>query len=307
PAFTPARAEEARPVVREIIGEILDRVAPRGHCDVATEISGELPIRVLCRLIGVSEADVSRFAAWTHMIGAGMDMNLLEVIDGLNEAIAGLCDYVEEIIRDRRSNPVRPPDLVQTMIDATEGGDRLTIEEVRDQVVLLLGAGYDTTSTQISWSVLTYLDHPTEWKRLAEEPERAAAAVEELLRFSPAIGLTARFTTDDVEYNGILIPAGSFLLMGVPSAGRDPAAFAAADEFRIDRSDGMSHLTFGVGAHYCVGAHLARVELQEVLPALARRLVDPRRAGQVEIGNPLGVWDVKSLPIEYTPEVTAPS
>ena len=172
----------------------------------------------------------------------------------------------------------------------------------RDQVVLLLGAGYDTTSTQISWSMLTYLDHPTEWKRLAEEPDRAAAAVEELLRFSPAIGMTARLAAEDVEYNGILFPEGSYLMLGVPSAGRDPAAFHDPNEFRVERADETSHLTFGFGSHYCLGANLARVELQETLPAMARRMVDPRRAGDVEIGNPFGVWDVKTLPIEYTPE-----
>lgn len=305
PAFSPTRAEEARGISREIITEILDRIAPLGHCDVAREISGEFPIRVLCRLIGVPEVDVPRFRAWTHMIGAGMDMNLGEIINELNEAIEGLCTYVEEIIRSRQQNPVRPPDLVQTMIDATEAGDRLTIDEVRDQVVLLLGAGYDTTSTQISWSVLTYLDHLTEWKRLATEPDRAAAAVEELLRYSPAIGMTARLAAEDFEYNGILFPQGSYLLLSVPSAGRDPASFDDPDSFRVGRSAEQTHLTFGFGSHYCLGANLARVELQEALPEMARRLVDPRRAGEVKVGNPFGVWDVQTLPIEFTPEVVA--
>ncbi|HEX3796967.1 MAG TPA: cytochrome P450 [Acidimicrobiales bacterium] len=296
-AFTAREADQSRPMMREILQEILDDTSDQGECDFATDIADLFTMRVLCRLIGVPVEDVPRFMRWVQDLGKGFSMNVDEDIADLDSAVVGLSNYVEELIASRQ----RSDDLLQSLVDITDGGDRLTHEELVSLVVLLLVAGYDTTSNQLSWGMLTFLEKPELWRRLVDDPSSAPLMVEELLRYRVSAAVSGRMANEDVVYEGINYPAGTYFMVSFAAAGRDPRAFPDPETFDADR-DGETHVSFGFGAHRCLGMHIARTELEEAFTMLPRRLLNPRQSGIPEFGTPLGVHVVKSLPISFNSE-----
>ena len=205
--------------------------------------------------------------------------------------------YIDGMVADRRQTLT--DDLLSELIRAEDNGDRLDADELRMLVASLLIAGTDTTRNQLAASVQTLCDHPDQWALLAREPELATNAVEETMRHSPIAGAALRTALEDVELAGVVIPAGTLVIANTAAANRDPAVYAFPDRLAITREGAPAMQTFGAGAHYCLGANLARLELAEALSIMARRMPNARRTGPAPWKPLTGLSGPVTLPIEF--------
>jgi len=206
-------------------------------------------------------------------------------------------DYIDVMIADRRRHLT--DDLLSELIRIEDAGDRLDAAELRMLAFSILIAGTDTTRSQLGASMQVLCDHPEQWTRLRDQPDLAMRAVEETMRHSPSMCSTVRSVTEDVTVGDYTFPAGTFILVNTYAANRDAAIYDDPVRFDIARDAPPPILTFGGGAHYCLGANLARRELAEALKILSRRLPNPRRAGSPPWKPLLGMSGPTSLPIEF--------
>jgi hypothetical protein len=269
-AFRPRAIDALRARVEELVNELLDRVAPRGEMDVIADLALPVPATIICELMGVPLADRDRFTEWTasatHLLAAAIAPP--EVIERANAAAAALAEYFTALIAERRAHLTH--DLLSDLIRAEEAGDRLSPTELLSQSIGLLIAGFETTIGLIGNGVLALLRHPDQLARLRAQPGLIGSAVEECLRYDGPILLTVRVTREDTRFGDKIIPADRPVMCLLAAAHRDPAVFADPDRFDITRQ-GPEHLAFGGGAHYCLGAHLARLEAQVAIGTLVRR------------------------------------
>ena len=296
PAFTPMAADRHRQFMRETLEEIIDGV--NGQDCEFTELSARYPITVMCRLIGVPIEDVSRFADWLEPQEAafGQDASMLPEIDN---GLVNMYEYITRLVDSRREGGDHPQDLLQDLVEIALEGDRLDDEELRTLLVLLLGAGYDTTKNQLNLVMKMLIDHPEEQEKLAGEPARVKRLINESLRLRNAIGCLHRLNDVDIEYRDVLIPANTFLSMPVTFYGWDAKHADAPGSFDPERRDAPPVIAFGQGIHMCLGQFLARALLEEALPMLARRIRSPRLNGDIVPRAPMGIWGYKSLPIAF--------
>src|ERR1019366_8091967 len=241
-----------------------------------------LPSTVLCEMLGIPNEDHARFAHWTALIGQSFSPVLEpDQILAIEDALRGLNTYVGELIDVRHRQP--GDDLLTALVQAEDDGDRLDHDELVAMVINLLFAGHDTTKTSLSIALMVLGNHPDALTAIRADPERIPDAIEETLRYEPLIGLTTRRASEEMEIAGVEIPQDSVLVLSVMAANRDPRRFSRPDQFDITRSDNH-HLTFGYGAHHCIGSSLARAELQESLGVLLGRY------GHVELVDPHPPW-----------------
>src|SRR5215207_4249907 len=301
-AFSPVAADRLRPFMRSVIGDLVDAVAPAGRSDFAVDICEPYPIPIICELLGAPKQDWKLFSNWATDVLRIFNGNLQEDLPTIMKAQDELDDYTRGLIADRRSEP--RADLLTDLIAAEEAGDRLTTEELVMMVEAVIVAGTDTTRNQLGCAVALFAEHPEQWALLAERPELAGRAVEETMRFFGAVRGTGRFASEDIEYRDVLFPAGTFIAPSMATANYDPSVFSEPEVFDITREPaGQPQLTFGLGIHYCLGAALARAELQEALPLLARRMPDLQLDGQVTWKpNAAGIFGPDHLPITFTPD-----
>ncbi|HXY43366.1 MAG TPA: cytochrome P450 [Acidimicrobiales bacterium] len=300
PAFTPAAAERHRPFIRETICELVDRVSPRGWCDLVPEVCEPYPIPVICKLLGAPRDDWRLFSRWATDIFRIFNQDLETDLPAIESASTQLDAYVRAMVDERRRDP--RGDLLSELIAVEEAGDRLSTDELVMLAEAVLMAGTDTTRNQLGCSVALFAEHPAQWRLLGDHPELARQAAEETMRFLGAVRGTARVAAEDVEYRGVMFPKGTFVSFSLSGSNRDDAAFAEPDTFDITAERAVPHLTFGWGIHHCLGAALARVELQEALAVLAQRLPDLLIDGVVEWKPAtFGIWGPVSLPLRFTP------
>jgi cytochrome P450 len=203
---------------------------------------------------------------------------LLEDLPVIMKAQDELGEYVRGLIAERRDKPA--DDLLTDLIAAEESGDRLTTDELVMMVEAVIVGGTDTTRNQLGLCLAVFLDHPDQWQMLAEDPGLAPRAVEETMRYFGAVNGTIRYASEDIEMDGVLYPKGTFMSTSLGTANFDEAVFPGAGSFDITREPvGSPHMSFGSGIHYCLGASLARAELQEALTILPRRMPGIRRDG----------------------------
>jgi cytochrome P450 len=301
-AFSPRAADRLRPSMREVLGTLVDVVAPAGRADFAVDISEPYPIPIICELLGAPKSDWQLFSRWATDILKIFDMNLAEDYPTIVAASDELDEYTRGLIADRRHVP--SDDLLTALIAAEEQGDTLSEIELVTMVEAVILGGTDTTRNQLGCAVELFARHPDQWRLLAERPELAPQAVEEVMRYAGAVRGTARIASEDIVYRDVLFPKGTFLALAFSSANYDADVFVDRPEtFDITKEQpGQPQLTFGAGIHYCLGAALARAELQEALPLLARRLPDLSIAGDVEWKSSLaGIFGPCHLPIEFSP------
>jgi cytochrome P450 len=238
--------------------------------DVIADLALPVPSTVICEMMGVPLEDRPRFTAWTgdatHLLAAEFAPE--EVVQRGLAAAGNLALYFQQLIEARRGRLA--DDILSDLIRAEEAGDRLSPSELLVQSIGLLIAGFETTIGLIGNGVYQLLRHPGELERLRREPGLAGSAVEECLRFDGPIGATLRILHEDADFGGVAIPRDSRMLALLDGANRDPAQFPDPDRFDIGRSPN-EHLAFGGGVHRCLGAHLARMEAQEAIVALATR------------------------------------
>lgn len=273
PGFTAQTIESWRPAIRRITEELVERVLPLGCMDVVTELSYQLPPRVIAEVLGVPTRDQERFVAWSGPLvdisnfSPGADLRTLAL--RAEEAARALHEYLGALIEERRRAPGRDV-LSQMVLAQQEGGT--SPEDLVSDAVLILFAGHTTTTDQISNGIHALLTHPDELRKLQANPALVKSAVEEILRFNPAVPFIHRIAAETLELHGRTIPQGSMVFLGMAAANRDPAAFSDPDRFDITRAVQQKVLSFGFGPHQCLGAHLARRELEVVLEVLFQRL-----------------------------------
>ncbi|HTO06327.1 MAG TPA: cytochrome P450 [Myxococcota bacterium] len=270
-AFTPRMVERLRPEVQAVCDACVERVLAKGTLDVAEDVARIVPSTVICLMLGVPLADRPRFTEWTANATHALVVQFAptEAMARARPALEKLVEYFEAMIEARRKN--LGEDLVSELIRAEEDGDRLTSAELLVQSVGLLAAGFETTIGLISLGMRQLLLHPDQLAKLRADPGLIGSAVEECLRFDPPILATLRVLHEDVEWHGQTLPADTPILAMLGAANRDPRAFEDPERFDIARR-GAPHWGFGGGAHFCLGAHLARLETQAAIGTLVRRL-----------------------------------
>ncbi len=272
-AFTPREVARLRPRIRAIAHEQIDAIADAGEVDLVASFCHELPLAVLCEMLGIDAQDRTRFGQWTDTVSSAFSAVLPpELRSEIEAALVHFDSAAADLIARRRG---RRPDetLLDALIDAEEAGSRLSMPELRALILNLLFAGHDTTKSLLANGLWTLVSHPTELARLREDPTLVPTAVEEIARFETPIPSIPRIATVDLEIEGVPIPAGSYVALSVPSANRDPRRFHEPDRFDTTRNE-CRHFTFGYGVHHCVGAAIARAEIQEALGALIERGVE---------------------------------
>ena len=296
-AFTPRAAGRLRTTCADIIAELVYQHAGTGHCDAVADIAREYPIPIICALLGTPREDWHLFSAWADDIFKLFDWNVVNDAPDIVRAWKELEAYLDEMVTARRD--ALTDDLLSDMMRAEVDGDRLSHDELLTLAATLLMAGTDTTRNQLAAAVQVFCEHPDQWRLLAEQPELAPQAVEEVMRYSPVIFMTMRIAVEDVELGGVTIPAGTFVIANTAAANHDPAVYEDPDHFDITREGTPSMLTFGGGIHYCLGAHLARIELAEALTIMARRMPRIRCTGPVPWKPFTGITGPVSLPVEF--------
>jgi hypothetical protein len=286
-AFTPRAVERWRPRVRQIVAELLEPALDAGRFDLVAGLAHPLPSQLICEMLGVPSGDRERFTDWTAVSTHLLRGVFLAGEERVRvEAAAGeLATYFQGLIAERRGR--LGDDLLSVLIRAEEEGDRLSPEELLIQSIGLLVAGFETTVGLIALGAKNLIDHPQELGKLRARPELAASAVEECMRFESPVGMTTRVLHADAEFDGRRIAKDTTVWLSLWSSNRDPARFPDPERFDVERRDN-EHLGFGGGTHLCLGAHLARMEAQEALGALAARTKElARRPGRVAWGPSL--------------------
>ncbi|MEU8744914.1 cytochrome P450 [Streptomyces sp. BPPL-273] len=273
-AFTTGAVAELRPFIARVTDELLDQWPANEPFDFVAGLAVPLPVVVICELLGVPQADRPDVQRWSAELFAAGES---DVIDTASHAMA---DYMTGLIAAKRLDP--GSSLLDRLISARDGDDRLSEEELVSLAVLLLVAGHETTTNALGNAVLALLLHPAQLDRLRVNPDEVPAALDELLRFdSPVSTATFRFTTEAVTLGGVNIPAGLPVLVALGAANRDPAQFPAPDQLDLDRN-AAAHLAFGHGIHRCVGAPLAKAELEIALRSVLTRFPGIHLAEPVE-------------------------
>ncbi|HIF67567.1 MAG TPA: cytochrome P450 [Acidimicrobiia bacterium] len=297
-AFTPKSADRLRPFMRGVVNELLDPICERGRSEFVADVCEPYPIPIICELLGAPRGDWELFSRLAVDIFRVFNGNLSEDAPKIIAASEEMDAYMLDLISKRRSDP--RDDLLSDLIAAEEEGDRLSTDELLSMANALLLAGTDTTRNQLACAVALFAQHPDQFELLRDNPELTPGAVEEAMRCLGAVRGTGRFASEDIVYREVLFPKGTLIFPNFVAANHDIDKFANPTDFDITREAGAPHLTFGSGAHFCLGAFLARAELQEAFTVIARRLPDLRLDGEIS-WKPLknGIWGPETLPIAF--------
>jgi len=298
-AFTARRVEALRPRVTKLVDELIDHLITLPQpADLVENFSFPLPVQVICELLGVPPADRHLFHEWSDTVLSDISGDPAEI----EAAFAELSGYFARLLAAKRAQPA--DDLMTALIEARDAQDRLSESELVRLCLTLLVAGHETTANQINMFLLVLHEHPEQLHRLRGDLAMIPQAVEELMRFAQlgaSGGGLPRVTTEEVELSGVRIPKGEAVIPVITVANRDPAL--APDPDRVDVARPLTtHLGFGAGVHHCLGAQLARMELQEALRGLLGRL--PRMELAVPVAglafkNGMIVRSLQSLPVRW--------
>jgi cytochrome P450 len=299
PALSPRAVERYRPAMRGFLQQLLAEIPADGACEFIERFAKPYPSLVIADVMGAPLRDAPRLHHWSNMIQRQFDAaSLMTDRERIEQAVAEFYAYGDELITSRRAAPGE--DLISALIGAEEAGDRLSDNELRNLILNILVGGVDTSQSQLAHAVRLLAEHPGQWEALRKDPRGLAlAAAEEAVRYEPITPFTARIVVSELEYREITFPVNSIVLISAWHANRDRVA---PDRFDITAQRGPGRvLTFGAGTHYCVGANLARAELQEALAFLAQSVVSIELGGEPEFGTPSGIYGLESLPLRLTP------
>jgi cytochrome P450 len=275
-AFTPRSAEQLRDHTTTVVDELFQRLDAEGGEGDLMALFGRLAMRVMCRLLGIPEEDVSIFGAWADDLSPVFGYMSPDQSKAAQSAIRELLEYVGLLVEKRHDDPRE--DLITALLRAEEDGDRLRRGEVITMIANLLVGGHDTTTSQIGCTLFTLMCHPNAVADLRSGKAAVPAAVTETMRYEPSIGIVPRTVATPLEIGGITRPAGTPVLLSVMIGNRDPAVWNDPDTFDVDRFAQPSAprlLSFGTGPHYCLGANLARMTLEETVRGVVSRDITP--------------------------------
>lgn len=294
-AFSPRAITRLQSLIAQTAAGLVDTLAAAGSGDVVTDISRPYPTPIICALLGAPPQDWPLFSGWADAIMKVFDWNLAHDGPEIEAAWDELDDYLDAMITQRRTTLT--DDLISELIRTEDDGDRLSHGELLMLAGSLLAAGTDTTRNQYAAAIEALIDHPDQWDLLAAHPELAGHATDELMRYSPVVFGAMRCATEDVYIAGVTIPADTLLIANTAAANRDPAIFENPDQLDITRQHPSPILTFGGGTHYCLGAHLARLELTEGIRAITSRCPRLHRTGASPWKKLTGVTGPTTLPV----------
>ena len=306
PALAPRTVDRYRPAMRRFLSDLLGGLPADGRCEFIAAFAKPYPSLVIAEVMGAPLSDATRLHHWSNWIQRQFDATSLVTQRPLiEEAVAEFYEYADQLIESRRRSPGE--DLITDLISAVQAGERLSHDELRNLVLNILVGGVDTSQSQLAHAVRLLAAHPEQWQALRADPRGLAlAAVDEALRYEPITPFTARITVAEIEFRGVTFPAGSIVLVSAWHANREGIG---RDEFDITvEADPARHrtrvLTFGAGIHYCVGANLARAEMQEGLAFIAENVESIEPAGEPEFGTPSGIYGLETLPLRLSRAVT---
>jgi cytochrome P450 len=298
-AFTPRAAERTRQTCVDVITELIATHRDAGRCDIVADIARPYPVPIICALLGAPRTDWQLFSGWADHIGHAFGVDVAQHATEIVTAWDEFDEYLDDLIARRRRD--LSDDVISDLIRAEDEGDRLTHEELISLALILLNGGTDTTRNQLAAAVQAFCDHPDQWDVLAAHPELAPGAVEEVMRHSPVILKTLRIATEDVLLGGVIIPSSTPIFVNTAAANRDPAVYDTPGCLNITRDAPPAMLTFGGGQHFCLGAHLARVELAEALTTMTQLLSHPRRIADAPWKPVTGISGPTQLVVDYAP------
>jgi cytochrome P450 len=295
PAFHPRAIDALVPRFRALAEELIDAFAERGRCEFMSEFAEPYAGGVIATILGLPDSAWQSIATWSRDLGLGLTIDVAAHIERVEAALAGLYGYADELIAARGRAP--RDDFVSVLVEAHHGEDRLSADELRVALVLLMFGGMDTTRNQLGLAIETFTRHPGQWELLAERPDLGRQAVEEVMRVNPTITWVTREACEDFEFGGVEIAAGTTLHLLTESAGTDPRRFGDAPfDITVKRP---RHFGFGAGVHHCIGHYVARTDMSEALPLLARRLRNPHVVGEARWLPPSGNTGPVELPLAF--------
>ncbi len=300
-AFTPKKVDSYEARFREIAREILDRAVVGGECEFVEDIAAELPLVAICELMGVPLDKRKRLFELTNiMIGSNDPELTTSQADG-EMAMAEMFFLAHDLAAQHRIEP--KDDIVNVLLNGTVEDEPLTDEEFCQFFLLLIVAGNETTRTVTSQGMRLLMEHPEQYQLLVDTPELLEGAIEEFLRYDPAVIAFRRTAMQDVDVGGQLVRKGDKIQLYYPAANSDEEVFVDGDMFDITRAQREdvknNHRAFGVGEHFCMGSHLARLELKVIFEEILRRIRNPRLKGEINWLRSNFIHGIKQMPIQF--------
>jgi cytochrome P450 len=296
PALTPRAADRWRPVMRGFLEQLWAQPAGHAGCDFVAAVARPYPSLTIATVLGAPHQRAEQLHTWSSWVQRQFDIRALEMNrDDIERAVTEVRDYVTGLLEAKRAAP--GDDLISDLLAARDEGDRLSAEECVQLVTNLLAGGIDTTAGQLAHAIRLFASRPGQWALLAAEPSLVPRAVEEVLRFEPVTPFTARICLEQVEHRGVVFPAGTIVAVCAERANRQGEN---GEIFDITAPRESRLLTFGAGIHYCLGANLARAELEEALAFLAPRTPGLALDGPPQLGGVEGIYGVDKLPITWS-------
>jgi pimeloyl-[acyl-carrier protein] synthase len=294
-AFAPRIIDALRPRIQSVADALLDAALPAGTMDVMRDFALPLPVTIITELLGLPPPDVPMLRGWSTDVATFFGM-----MRGVKKAMASdaaLRAYLRNVIEQRRSRP--GPDLLSALLTTEIEGERLADADVISTCIFLFIAGHETTTNLIGNGLLALLENRDQLELLREDPNRIPGAIEELLRFTAITPIAGRVALENLEIGGQAIAKGQFLMLVIGAANRDPAVFGDPERLDVLRSENR-HLAFGMGAHYCLGAPLARVEGEIAFATLLQRLPRLRLGAEAPVWQAnIGLRGLVTFPVAF--------
>jgi cytochrome P450 len=279
-AFAVKLIANLRPRIREVADQLIEHIYARRRMSLLNDYAAPIPATMIARMLGIPETDISRFTQWVYCMARAINPSFARAdVPEVVDATTHLMTYARGLLADRRTAPRE--DFLTSYVQAADSESDLSADETLAQIVTLIVAGSDTTRAAMTIQVALLLQHPEQWEAVCKDPALIPRAVAESLRYEPSVGSIPRFSLEDIDLDGYVVPRNSMLSLSTLSAMRDPAACSDPDRFDIRRADqSPRHMVFGGGPHRCLGEALAKAELEEGLAALTARLPQLRIAGE---------------------------
>jgi cytochrome P450 len=294
-AFTPRSVELLRDPARALAREMLEPLAQTGRMELLYDYAQPYSIAVISRMLGVPLDRHRDLLEWSHRMVKMYEFDVPDAAaEAANRAAAEFQEYVRALIAERRAEP--RDDMVSALVQARVDGERLSEDEIVSTVIVLLNAGHEASVNTLGNGMLAFARHPEQWQRVVAAEVPAAAAGEELIRYDPPLQLFERWVlTDDFAIGDVAIPRGDKIAMLFGAANRDPRVFDGPEDFDVGRENAAQHIGFGGGIHVCIGAPLARVELEASLDALRRYWPDFRLGSEPRRTGAFVIWGLQGL------------
>jgi len=297
-AFTPRSVEALREPTQKLARELLEPLAEAGEMELLFDFAQPYSIAVICRMLGVPLDRHRDLLGWSHRMVKMYEFDVpADVAAAANQAAAEFHEYVRGLIAERRASP--RDDMVSALVEARVDGARLSDAEIVSTVIVLLNAGHEATVNTLGNGMLAFARHPEQWRRVVDGEVAAHAAVEELIRFDPPLQLFERWVLEDgFSIGDVAIPLGAKLALLFGSANRDPRVFERPDDFDVGRANAAQHIGFGGGIHVCIGAPLARIELEASVNALRELWPDFQLAEEPRRTGAFVIWGLEALRLD---------